>query len=95
MVHIRDEYHVPPSPKLRPSVLDPVVCLGLSVDHPRVRDGLEWFVREQKSDGSWAVKTLKGKRPEQLLWIALGITRLFIRFDLPAGVGDTPGVSCG
>lgn len=77
------------------AVLDPVAHLEFPADHPQVRYGLEWFVREQKSDGGWAVKTLKGKRPEQLRWIALGIARLFRRFDLPPVVGDPPDAPRG
>jgi hypothetical protein len=62
------------------AVLDPVSRLGFTPDHPRVREGLKWFVDNQQEDGTWDLKLLKGQKDEQPHWMALNICRLFKRF---------------
>lgn len=62
------------------SVLDPVSRLGFKPDHPKVSEGLGWFVDQQKKDGTWDLKLLKGDKLEQPHWMTLNICRLFKRY---------------
>jgi hypothetical protein len=62
------------------AVLDPVSHLGFSPDHPKVSEGLDWFIKRQERDGSWNLKLLKGDKKEQPYWMSVNICRLFKRF---------------
>lgn len=62
------------------AILDPISHLGFKPDHPKVSDGLQWFVDQQKRDGTWDLKLLKGERHEQPYWMALNICKLFKTF---------------
>ncbi len=63
------------------SALDSLSRLGLSRQGPHIREGLRWFVENQKKDGLWELKILKGRNRDVLsLWLALSICRIFKRF---------------
>ena len=62
------------------SVLDPISHLGFKPDHLKVSEGLQWFVKNQRKDGTWDLKLLKGDRLEQPYWMALHICKLFKKF---------------
>lgn len=62
------------------SVLDPVSRLGFSPDHPKVSQGLEWFIGKQNMNGTWQLRLLKGDKQEQLHWLAFNICKIFKRF---------------
>jgi hypothetical protein len=59
------------------AVLDPLPRLGFGPDHPKVSEGLSWFVDNQQQDGTWQLRLLKGDRREQHFWMALNICRLY------------------
>jgi hypothetical protein len=62
------------------AVLDPIAHLGFKPDHPKISEGLAWFVNNQERDGTWHLKLLKGDKREQPFWMALNIGRLFKKF---------------
>jgi hypothetical protein len=62
------------------AVLDPVSQLGFGPDHPKVSQGLEWFIDKQKMNGTWELKLLKGDKQEQSFWMAFNICKLFRQF---------------
>ena len=62
------------------AVLDPISHLGYKFDHPKVSEGLKWFAENQKKDGTWDLKLLKGERHEQPYWMVLNICKLFKTF---------------
>jgi hypothetical protein len=72
------------------SLLDPVSKLGFTPAHPKVAEGLEWFVNQQKKDGTWDLKLLKGEKREQPFWMGLNICRLLKTFDLKIEVVYIP-----
>jgi hypothetical protein len=64
------------------STLDSLSRLGFSSDQPNVREGINWFVDQQKEDGSWKLHMLKGGGDENYrYWIALVICRMLNRFS--------------
>ena len=62
------------------AVLDPISHMGFKPDHPKVSEGLEWFIDKQKKDGTWDLKLLKGDKHEQPNWIALNICKLIKKY---------------
>ena len=63
------------------SALDSLSKLGLSADHPNVREAIEWFAEQQKKDGSWSLHLLRGGGEKiQSLWVGLVICRMLQRF---------------
>ena len=42
------------------SALDTLSGLGLSVEHPQIREGVDWFIEHQKKDGLWKLKLVRG-----------------------------------
>jgi hypothetical protein len=62
------------------AVLDPVAWLGFEPGHPKVSEGLSWFVENQARDGTWHLKLLKGDKREQPHWMGLNIGRIFKKF---------------
>ncbi|MGY5857861.1 MAG: prenyltransferase/squalene oxidase repeat-containing protein [Candidatus Thorarchaeota archaeon] len=63
------------------STLDSLSRLGFSSDHPNIREGIDWFVKQQKKDGSWPLHMLKGGGDTNYkYWIALVICRMLDRF---------------
>ena len=62
------------------AVLEPISHLGFKPDHPKVSEGLGWFIDQQKKDGTWNLKLLKGDKHEQPYWMALNICRFFKKF---------------
>ena len=63
------------------SVLDTLSKLGFSRNHPNIRAAINWFVKEQKRDGSWSLYLLKGGGDKNYsLWVALVICRMLMRF---------------
>jgi hypothetical protein len=58
------------------SALDTLSKLGLSVDQPQIRQGVEWFIKNQKPDGLWKLKLVRGASDKsQNLWVNLVICR--------------------
>jgi hypothetical protein len=62
------------------AVLDPVSHLGFKPDHPKVSEGLSWFIDNQQQNGTWQLKLLKGDKLEQPYWMTLNICRLFKKY---------------
>ncbi|MFW9843791.1 MAG: hypothetical protein ACFFEV_04385, partial [Candidatus Thorarchaeota archaeon] len=63
------------------STLDSLSKIGFSSNQPNIREGIEWFVKQQKVDGSWSLHTLKGGGDTNYkYWIALVICRMLDRF---------------
>ncbi|TFG33303.1 hypothetical protein EU528_01060 [Candidatus Thorarchaeota archaeon] len=63
------------------SALDSLSRLGFSPDHPNIKEGIDWFVKQQKKDGSWSLHMLKGGGDVNYkYWIALVICRMLDRF---------------
>jgi hypothetical protein len=62
------------------AILDPVFHLGFKSDHPKVKEGLSWFVKNQKKDGTWKLYMLKGEKLQQPYWMDLNVCRLFRKF---------------
>ena len=63
------------------STLDSLSKLGFSSSQPHIREGIDWFVNQQKQDGSWSLHMLKGGGDANYkYWIALVICRMLDRF---------------
>ncbi|MCJ7817951.1 MAG: hypothetical protein MUP60_03795, partial [Candidatus Thorarchaeota archaeon] len=63
------------------STLDSLSRLGLSHDQPNIKEGIDWFVDQQKDDGSWSLHMLKGSGDTNYkYWISLVICRMLDRF---------------
>lgn len=61
--------------------------MNFSSDDPDIKKGIDWFIKNQDSDGLWKLtyqkeKTLSDniKNRERKLWLSLDICRLFKRF---------------
>jgi hypothetical protein len=62
------------------STLDTLSKLGLSTDHPQIREGVDWFIEHQKRDGLWKLKLVRGTSDKsQNLWVNLVICRTLKR----------------
>jgi len=62
------------------STLDTLSRLGLSIDHPQIREGVDWFIDHQKKDGLWNLKLVRGGGDKsQNLWVNLVICRTLKR----------------
>jgi hypothetical protein len=62
------------------AVLDPISHLRFRPDHPKVSEGLGWFIDKQKEEGTWDLKLLKGDKQKQPNWMALTICKLFKKY---------------
>lgn len=62
------------------AVLDPIAELGFTLDHPKVKEGIDWFINNQASNGTWNLHILKGNKKEMPYWMNLNICRLFKKF---------------
>lgn len=64
------------------STLDSLSKLGLSPNHPKIKEGIDWLVEQQKQDGSWSLHMLRGGGDTNYkYWIALAICRMLDRFE--------------
>jgi len=55
--------------------------LDFSPKEPKIKEALDWFVNEQKEDGSWNLKALRAGGDKDIqLWMALNICRIFKNF---------------
>jgi hypothetical protein len=62
------------------STLDSLSKLGVSVDHPQIREGVDWFINNQKKDGLWKLKLVRGASDKsQNLWVNLVVCRTLKR----------------
>jgi hypothetical protein len=65
------------------SALDSLSKLGVSVDHPQIREGVDWFINNQKKDGLWKLKLVRGASDKsQNLWVNLVVCRTLKRLLL-------------
>lgn len=62
------------------AVLDPIAHLGIKSSHPKIKEGLEWFVKKQQKNGRWQLYMLKGEKHQQPYWMDLNVCRLFKKF---------------
>lgn len=63
------------------STLDSLSKLRFSSNHPKIREGIDWFANQQKEDGGWSLHMLKGGGDENYkYWIFLVICRMLDRF---------------
>ena len=63
------------------SALDSLSRFGFSSNHPNISEAIDWFVEQQKEDGSWSLHMLKGGGDSNYkYWIALVICRMLDRF---------------
>jgi len=63
------------------SALDTLSRLGFSTDQQSIGEAIDWFVNQQKRDGSWSLYLLKGAGDKYYsLWVALVICRMLKRF---------------
>ncbi|MHA2323540.1 MAG: prenyltransferase/squalene oxidase repeat-containing protein [Candidatus Thorarchaeota archaeon] len=54
--------------------------LGLSVDQPQIREGVDWFIENQKEDGLWKLRLVRGASDKsQTFWVNLVICRTLKR----------------
>ncbi|MBY8996477.1 MAG: hypothetical protein KGD60_02005 [Candidatus Thorarchaeota archaeon] len=62
------------------STLDTLSKLGLSVEQPQIREGIDWFIEHQKKDGLWKLKLVRGTSDKsQNLWVNQVICRTLKR----------------
>ncbi|TET09033.1 MAG: hypothetical protein E3J86_09235 [Candidatus Thorarchaeota archaeon] len=62
------------------SALDTLSQLGLSADHPQIREGVDWFIEHQKKHGLWDIHLVRGTSDKsQNLWVNLVICRTLKR----------------
>ena len=65
------------------STLDSLSKLGLSVDHPQIREGVDWFINSQRKDGLWKLKLVRGAGDlSQNLWVNFVVCRTLKRLIL-------------
>lgn len=63
------------------SALDSIYFIDIAKHHPNILKSLEWFKKQQQSDGMWDVKILKtGVDKDIKLWIGYLICLTFKRF---------------
>ncbi len=63
------------------STLDTLARLGLSAKHPKISEGIKWFVDQQKKDGKWKLHLLRGGGERNYdAWVALVICKMLLRF---------------
>jgi len=67
--------------------LDSLSRIGFTADHPKVREGLDWFAEHQSPDGLWENSYKKGAKKyetesaaEGRLWVSLAICRVLASF---------------
>jgi hypothetical protein len=61
------------------SSLDALTQIGFGVEHPAIRQGLDWFVEQQNQNGGWSLKVLSGRERDVPQWLGLAICRVFGR----------------
>ncbi len=55
--------------------------LGFSRKEPKIQKALNWFIKEQKEDGTWNLKILRAGGDKDIQsWMALNICRIFKYF---------------
>ena len=63
------------------SALIAIGRLGFTRKEPKIQEALDWFIKEQKDDGTWDVKVLRpGGDTDIHLWMALNICRILKHF---------------
>jgi hypothetical protein len=62
------------------SAMDTISLLDLPEHEPSVNRAIDWFISQQKQNGTWELKVLKG-RDKNLTngWLSLAICRIFKR----------------
>lgn len=62
------------------SALDSLSKLGMSVENPQIREGVDWFIQNQKKHGLWDLKLVRGAGDgSQNLWVNLVVCRTLKR----------------
>jgi hypothetical protein len=62
------------------STLDSLSKLGLSIDIPEIREGVDWFIEHQKKYGLWDLKIVRGAGSKsQNLWVNFVVCRTLKR----------------
>ncbi len=65
------------------SALDSLSKLGFTGDHPQIHEGVDWFINNQKKDGLWKLKLVRGGSDKsQNLWVNLVVCRTLKRLLL-------------
>lgn len=59
------------------SALDSLVSLGFSKNEEQIRKALDWFISQQKEDGTWELNMLRGKDKDLKYWFDYLICRIF------------------
>jgi len=63
------------------STLDTLSRLGFPPDQQNIMEGIDWFAKQQKADGSWSLHMLRGGGDTNYkYWISLVICRMLDRF---------------
>lgn len=63
------------------SALDSLSLLEFSADDPNIKKALNWFVENQRKDGTWDLRKVRGGKDSSYdLWLTLAICRVFKRF---------------
>jgi hypothetical protein len=63
------------------STLDSLSRLGFPSDQQNIIEGIDWFAKQQKADGSWSLHLLRGGGDtNHKYWISLVICRMLDRF---------------
>jgi len=76
------------------SALDSLSLLGFSDKEPGINEALEWFVKQQRKNGTWELKILKGQNKYvHQAWLGLAICRIFKRFSDAKRIKGFPLVS--
>ncbi|NCO10429.1 adenosine deaminase [Candidatus Saccharibacteria bacterium] len=62
------------------SALDSLSQIEGFSNHPKVKEGLAWLASRQAPDGMFDLRTTRGKKEDQKLWLSLAVNRIFDRF---------------
>ncbi|MFX1274677.1 MAG: hypothetical protein ACFFBP_17900 [Promethearchaeota archaeon] len=62
------------------SALDSLVSLGFSKKEQQIRAALDWFISQQKEDGTWDLSMLRSKDKDLNFWFDYLICGLFKKF---------------
>lgn len=61
------------------SALDSLSHLGFSIEHPQIREGVDWFLNNQKTHGLWDLKLVRGSDKSQTHWVSFVVCRTLKR----------------
>jgi len=63
------------------SSLDSLHFFGFTREEPNIEKALKWFIEQQKKDGTWKLKLIRGQDKDLHMWMGYVICRIFKYFQ--------------